>query len=219
MKRTRRLLLPLLFALGLYGEDQTVAKIFTIQYGDVNQIGVVLEVYPVKLKLSPAIRSIAVAGTPEAMKLVGEAIQKLDVSPVRRSIELVAYLISATRAGEQSVLPAELEPVAKQLRTLGYQGCALLDAIPVRTLEQSSGSALGKFGPANARTLYYIQFRSVVITQDRPAAFRIGQLSLKVGDSEIVTSLDLREGQKVVVGKTREGDQSVFLVLTARVVE
>jgi hypothetical protein len=115
----------------------------------------------------------------------------------------------------------------------------------VRSREGRGGEASGLMNPAQASTapalkpLYQFKFnQSTVSTDDKGRSIHLDHVrfggriptatSTKDGESQyqyldtgINTDVDLREGQKVVVGKASIGtvNTSLFLVLTAKVVD
>ncbi len=135
--------------------------------------------------------------------------------------------------------PAELDGVIKQLKgVFPYQGFRLLDTLLVRCRNGRDGEVNG-IAPSIPedvnKTLYQLRFRSVTLFPDstgkrvRIDGLHLGaKMPIKSGpnsfnyiDTGINTDLDLREGQKVVVGKATvdNSNNALFLVLTARVVD
>jgi hypothetical protein len=107
----------------------------------------------------------------------------------------------------------------------------------VRCRSGREGEANG-MAPSNpedvGKTLYQLRFRSVTLIPDsagkriRIDGLRLGaKIPVRTGsnmtyiDTGINTDLDVREGQKVVVGKATvdSSNNALFLVLTARIVD
>jgi hypothetical protein len=187
---------------------------------------------------------------PEFLKLAEEIVKRYDVArqsqpaAQEHDIEVVAYILVASPKGTAGdALPAELEGVAKQLRSLfGYRDLKLVDSALIRTREdhagEVSGSALGlvegasKAGPSdykmgfkgaevragekgNVIELSNFHFYARLVFEASPGP---GSFSSTVS---FETDLSIADSQKVVVGKSKigSGDQALILVLTARVVE
>jgi hypothetical protein len=220
-------------------------KIVTIKYADVNQLASILR--PLGFADGNRdMRVITIGGSPEAIVAMEEAIKRLDVPPPAvENIELTAYLLVASDQASTKNTPAELEGVIKQLKgVFPYQGYRLMDTLLVRCRNGRAGDANG-VAPSNPedvyKTYYKLGFKSVNLIPD-PTGKRIRidglylgvKIPIKSGgssgvggtnfmsvDTAINTDLDLREGQRVVVGKATvdSSNNALFLVLTARVVD
>jgi hypothetical protein len=224
-------------ASGLSGKP--VQRIFEVKFADVDRLAEMLRLFGPVLS-NRELRVITVSGSPELVAAVEDAIKRFDVPPpATKNIELTAYLLVASDHTTSNTLP-ELDPVVKQLKGIfGYQGFRLLDTLLVRCRDGREGEAVGVAPPQDSReihkTLYSLRFKAARISSDssgrsiRIDGLRLGPkvpVTTKDGgltylDTGINTDLDVREGQKVVVGKaTIEGSSSaLFLVLTAKVVD
>ena len=156
------------------------------------------------------------------------------------NIDVTIYLMSALGTPSPGAVPPELEAVVKQLKsTFSYKSYQLIDTEVMRVRAGQGGEVSGVVngGPAldGARTISQVKFRSAsVSTDEKGRTIRID--ALKVGlripvstgekqynyiDTGINTDVDVREGQKVVVGKSNMdgSDRASIVVLTAKVVE
>lgn len=138
-------------------------------------------------------------------------------------------------------LPSELQPVVKQLKSVfpNYQGFRLLETLVMRTREGSDAEVNG-VAPSGKEglppSIYNFKFRSARITSDEKGRvvwlerMRLGvRVPIQTGvnmqfnyqDTGISADVDVREGQKVVVGKANlQGpDKALFLVLAAKVTD
>jgi hypothetical protein len=178
-------------------------------------------------------RTITVRDFPENLAAIDEALHRLDVPrPARPDIELrIRVLIAAPTGASQ--YPGELEPVVKQLHaTLAYKSYYQIASITHRV--KSGSGAKGKgvttvsppvAGEAGAMNYSYA-FDDVNLTPPGtgPAGVQIKRLSYWIGgkplgDAEINTGLNLREGEKVVVGTASLRDRAMILVLFAHIVK
>jgi hypothetical protein len=148
--------------------------------------------------------------------------------------------MSALSAPSPTAIPQELEPVVKQLKSMfSYKGYQLIDTEVIRVRAGQGGDAsavVDNKGPTGAKTISEMKFRSATPSVDEKGrAMRID--GLKVGlkipipknakgeytyiDTGISTDVDIREGQKVVVGKVNMdgADRASIVVLSAKVVE
>jgi len=194
---------------------------------------------------SRELKTLTVSGNPAVLDAVESMIRELDVAPPKaEAIEITAYLLAAslTGSGDQK-LPGALAPVMKQLyATFQYRSYQLLDTVLIRNLVGVPGSTTGvvampEFAGQNGN--YTLRYASADVSHDsKGTVFRIKDLALmletpklsKAADgatmttmqhSGFSTSIDAREGQMVVVGKTsyESGDKALIAVLTAKVPE
>jgi hypothetical protein len=191
------------------------------------------------------LKSLTISGSPAVLDAVESMIRELDVPPPKaETIEITAYLLAASAAGSgEQKLPAALTPVMKQLyATFQYRSYQLLDTVLIRNLAGHSGSTNGVVTlpePAGQTGNYAFRYASTEVKRDsKGAIIGIRDLMLmlegprvtKAADGSSVstqqtvgfsTSIDAREGQMVVVGKTsyETGDKALIAVLTARVID
>jgi hypothetical protein len=233
---------PKAFRIPIPDEQGLIQKIFEIKHADVAQLANVLG-YFAPIQANRELRVIVVKGSPEVVATIENAIKRFDVPPApAKNIDLTAYLLVSSAQATPGSIPAELDGVIKQLKgVFKYQGFRLLDTLVVRSRNGWQGELNG-VAPRNADdevnvppTLYQFRFESARITSDnsdqmiRIDGLRLGaRVPIKQGndnwnyiDTGINTNIDVREGQKVVVGKATIGgsDSALFLVLTAKVVD
>jgi hypothetical protein len=195
----------------------------------------------------PDLHAISIGTSdPSFLKLAEEIVKRYDVPRATpdathtHGVEIVAHILLAGPKGSSGdALPADLEPVAKQLRSVfGYTDIRLLDSALILGREASRSDVIGSL-------------RGFMEDQKRPAEYRITIHKIWVEPSgkgnsvtlegfgfsakvpyeilgqyqstniDFSTDLSIPEGQKVVVGKAHAGttDGALILVLSARVVE
>lgn len=220
-------------------------KIFQIKGANVlNLQGILQGIFRAEIRADPTLKIMIVRAPKETLHVIEEVINKFDVPPpVVKNIELTAYLLAvAEKADGAGNLPADLQPVVKQLRgVFPYPAFRLLDTLVLRTREggeaEVSGMAASGVGTP---TVYRLNFRSARITSDEKGRIvwlerlrlnaRVpiaGQVhpgipqQFSYTDMLIAADVDIREGQKVVVGKANiEGpDKALFLVVTAKIAD
>ena len=227
-----------------------ITSVVPVKRQDMSSFLQLVEPLGVKVDLSGAFQSLIVTGPPEAVKAAEALITKYDVPPPpppppqrTRNIELTTYLVATLpQAEQQEAVPDEIAGVVKQLKSVfAYKSYRVLDTLFVRSrvgqaVEVSSiGSPPGPAGlPTNITAHYTLRLNSLRLSQDEKgstvrldgmrfsARIPIGQgTSFQYIDSGFNTDLDVREGQKVVVGKTGIGSSSeaLILVVTAKVVD
>ncbi len=243
------MLVVMFTAAGAWPQERPVRvqKILQVKYADPQRLANLLSVFGLKLQVDSAMKVIAVDGVSETVNAFEEALKRLDVpSPAEKNIELLFHVLMASAKPVAEKLPADLEEVARRLRAVfAYQGFSLLDTIIMRVRDgqgsNSSGATSGRLNRDGGDQIprYQLGIRKAELASaDKAAMIRIDdlrfglQLPVSFKDDKGVThtnyreagmqtAIDIREGQKVVVGKaTTDGsDQAVILVATARVVD
>jgi hypothetical protein len=180
---------------------------------------------------SAEFKTITVRDFPENLAAIEDALRRLDVPrPQRPDVELrIRVLIAAPTGASQ--YPGELEPVVRQLHaTLAYKSYYQIASITHRVKAGSGakGKGITVINPpvsTEATTMNYSYgFEDVSLAPGPgPAVVQIRKLSYwtggkVLGEAEINTGLNLREGEKVVVGTASLKDRAMILVLFARVV-
>jgi hypothetical protein len=187
----------------------------------------------------------------DTMKAIEEAIKHYDVPRAggssARNIELTVHLMLAgneVKAGD--AVPVELDPVIKQLKAVfGYRDFQILDTNFLRNREGLRGDASGVLSidvpnleGAIPVARYDFDYANATVTAgDKGNLIRIDgfRLNAKIPyasgkppttsfqfmDVGIRTNLDVREGQKVVVGKSKVDNlgRALIVVLTAKAVD
>ena len=226
-----------------------VQRVFVIKHADVSQLVRVLGIFPAQITFSthPEMTVLGVSASPAVVAAIEETIKRLDVPPPPvKSVELTGYILDAVaQPGAQTSVPAELESVVTQLkRTFSYTAYRLSDTLIARVRDGAGVQveALGSGGPnPPARRTHALRAsRAAITARDGASVVSLKKLRFLVQipvptgppgseakayqykDVGVETEdLDLREGQKVVVGKTGVGDggDALILVLTAKVVD
>ena len=221
-------------------ENNRTKKIIPVKYADVDQLANVLRGLGFYVQGNRELRVISISGSSADIIAMEDAIKRLDViPPLAENIELTAYLLVASEQPGAKNTPGELDGVIKQLKgVFSYQGYRLMDTLMVRCRNGREGEVNG-VAPSNSddfnKPLYQLRFRSVTLIPDSTGKkiridglrlgakmpFRQGANQFTYIDTGINTDIDVREGQKVVVGKATvdSSNNALFLVLTARVVE
>lgn len=215
------------------------SKVFTITNRDVNQLGAVLRPLLSGFKGAMLVpngefKTLTVRDFPENIATIEEAIKRLDTPNASRpNIELHMFLLVASNtSGATEQLPAELKDVITQLAgTLTYKNYELAASVVQRLTETPRGlhgSGTAEIStPASPPTMnavpYDYSINSVSIVQN-PAGgstIQIGEFSFgtrsNTVNASVQTALNLRDGEKVVVGTATIRDRALIVVLTAKV--
>jgi len=213
-------------------EPPNQQRVFMLKYADARNVSNVLSVFGYGIKADRDMHVVAVSAPAEAMSAIEDAVKRLDVpAAAPKDIDLIVYLVVAEEQPPQhpsamEALPAELQPVADELKKIfSYKSFRLLDSILLRTQPGNRAVANGVIGTTN-RTPYSFEVQPSAVTEDpKGRLIRLDNLNLNMrlsGDHQagIRTEITVREGQRVVVGKSNMGtDQSLILVVTAKVAE
>ena len=180
---------------------------------------------------------IVVRDFPENIAVIEEAIKRLDVpQPTNPDVEIhVHFLLASNVDGGSNQIPSEITDAVNQLRsTLTYKNYFLASSIVQRT--KASGRTINSGGNAEVGSplfkevtdLHYsVSADGVTITGSSNASIielRSFQFELNTnpnagGRALIRSDLNLREGEKVVVGTASLKDKAIVLVVTAKVVK
>jgi len=179
---------------------------------------------------------IALRGPRDAVAVAEEAIQRMDVTQKPQAdIDLRGWIVmnapGDSQIREAAPLPEELAGVAKQLKAaFGYGHLQLLTSFMLRTRAEDGGNAGGQIPLVTTAPpiVYRFDFRRIDVEGDTPEArkLHINNLQLRYdvpnGPSlNLSTTVDLTDGQKVVIGKTSLSSGAeipLILVLSAHVV-
>lgn len=181
---------------------------------------------------------ITLFGLEDAVTTAEDTIRRYDVSPGSRpeagpnNADFTAYLIVARLEGESVPVPDVLESVVAQLRgVLPFKSYELAETVTVRVADTGLVEAVGILPPLSSAlsgsTRYELALQNVRLPRggpDRPPAGWVSldpflQLEMtRTEDGEgvsstIKTRIEIREGQKVVVGKVAIDGAGTSLIL------
>jgi hypothetical protein len=215
------------------------SKVFTITNRDVNQLSSVLKPLLSGFKGAMIVpngefKTLTVRDFPENIATIEEAIKRLDTpNAARPNIELHMFLLVASNAGGTTdQLPAELKDVIAQLHgTLTYKNYELAASVVQRLTETPRGlrgNGIAQIssvqpGAPNMGVPYEYMISSVSLAQNSAGAatIQIGEFLFATASEKerasVQTALNLRDGEKVVVGTATIRDRALIVVLTAKV--
>ena len=245
----RFMIVSLLMALPLAAQEPKkseenkplVQKLFILKYADPGQIRPLLSVFGANVTPNSDLHALAVVSSAEIMPAIEDAIKRLDVpAAAPQNIELTAYFLIG---GDGDTVPGgpvpkELDSVVTQLKnSFAFKNYHLMDALTLRTrsgqsADTSSSPGAVTAGLPSATTQFRIQSASLsadsaTVRIDKmragvrmPTSNTVGpNVQYSFVDLGLNADVDVKEGQKVVVGRLSVNkDQALFLVLTARVV-
>jgi len=222
-------------------EKSFKSKVFEVKFrepaGLVNVLGKLTSGFKgAAISSSSEFRTITVRDFPENLATIEEAIKRLDTPAAQRpNIELHMHaLIASNTGGAGTAVPAELKPVLDELRgTLNYKNYELAASVVQRLTETprsltGSGAAELPSGNPSAPNMsmpyeYYIG--AVTLNQDSGGAYsvQIGEFSFSAQPgndrAKVQTALNMRDGEKVVVGTATIRSRALVIVLTAKLIK
>ena len=221
--------------------EEPIHKLIELKYANVHLIRPLLEGYSAHINVGASDRVFTVVGAKEVVAEIEEMIKKLDVP--EHDIELTVYmLLAGTQADGAAPLAPDLDPVIKQLKgVFSYRAYRLLDSFVLRVREGHTADSNGFLSPlagnmpGGAKTTYGFSLHTLgtsVLDKNRVVALYGFNFKLRVpyasggsvnySESTIHTDLSVKEGQKVVVGKSSlvdGSDGALILVVSAKIVD
>lgn len=181
-------------------------------------------------------RTLTVRDFPENIAAIEEALKRFDTpQAVSSDVEFrINVLVASNAPGVSSQYPQDIADVVKQLQpAFDYKSYTNIATMTQRVREgvfSASGSGradlpaafFGSGQPQTASLEYSIQNMLINPEAGGNTSFQIRQFHLRlsgnsaVGSTNILTGLTVRNGEKVVVGTTTLGNDSLVIVLTAR---
>jgi hypothetical protein len=228
----------LLLALATLARAENISKLVTLHHissDDVRSMGLA----GVTVTAAPN-NSAVLVGMDTAVSAAEAIIKQVDVAPKFQDVDLIAYMIIASpKEAAAKALPAELEPVSKQLHSIfPYRSYTLLESAFLRVSNGGTANTDGILPNRGEETMpstYQISARNLRVTSEgTDASVHIQDFSLNltvwskttVGEKAeahahqigLRTNVDVKVGQKVVIGKSNinGSEEALIVVLAAR---
>jgi hypothetical protein len=193
-------------------------------------------------------QTISVRDFPENIAAIEEAIKRLDTPQSAReesSVELsIQVLLTRTDAPSNLVptpLPPILDDVIKQMQnTFAFKDYQLVATIVQRAKTQSryqgrnavsgKGDALwletykrenGFLDSIQGKANYEYRVTGIELSSNPSggAKIQLNNFSFQFGNATVQTDLEVRDGEKLVVGTASWGNKAMILVLTAKIIK
>jgi hypothetical protein len=190
------------------------------------------------IQYSSEFRTLTVRDFPENIAAIEEALKRLDTPQAARSdIELRMHILIASNAeGVANQMPADLSDVVKQLQaTFNYRNYTNVATVVQRAadgaynvrlsgLAEIPGQLIDRQQPLLAMYSYHVPVVNLSSESSSGYSVNLRDTSFEwsappVGNARISTSINVRSGEKVVVGTATLGNKGLILVLSARVVK
>jgi hypothetical protein len=218
--------------------NKTERKLIQLKYVDANRARGLAGTFAgrdLQVDADDRLHWIAVRGPADMVAAFEEAVKKLDVAPL--GFELTVYLVAATPQAADH-LPDALASTAKQLHgVFAYKGYDLLDSFVLRGRDGQGTNGPGASAEGTIKTsTYSFRYNRAAVLDGTPKIVSLQNLNLQIRTPDgrfdehgnaryksagVNTDIDIRDGQKVVVGKSdvNNGESPLILVVTAKVVE
>ena len=222
-------------------ERQFKSKIFDVKYREPSSIANVLRQLGSGFKgagisANNEFKTLTVRDFPENLATIEEAIKRLDTPAAPPSsvqmhmhVLLASNRVGPTPAGE---IPVELKDVITELRgTLTYRNYELITSVLQRLTETNrglNGSGLTQIpgtqsGVVTARYEFAVSQISFAPSASGAQAIHIQDFTFTlVGEGiqgRVQTALNMRDGEKVVVGTATLTDRALIVVLIPKIVK
>jgi hypothetical protein len=221
-------------------------EVYTLQHLEAEKLTDLLQLLDAEVAIEPDLNAIIVTTDARTMETVHDVIQSMDKPNLipaegQKNVELIYYILQAfpsavTPAGAVKTLPTVLEPVLRELKTaFNLESFILEDGLFLRTREGEGGQIYGTLnlapeGQMSVETKF--GFEEIRVQDgENGATVSLSDLNvqLHVESSELIrnwhvqieSSIDVREGQMAVVGKSNTGPngRAIFVVLSAKVID
>jgi len=182
---------------------------------------------------------LAVAGVAGAQQQGQTQGSPLRLTPRQQAnVELTVYLVIGSpqpqqNGGKNDDVPADLTSTLQQLHgVFAFKSYKMMDVITLRARAGRGGSEVA--GDLPDFSHYDFRFNYATVTPETPRTVRIDGLRLEItrraraarGENGpdvvalVSTDIDIKEGQKTVVGKSAvNGTDALFLVIVPKVTE
>jgi hypothetical protein len=215
--------------------DEWAQRLVHLKYADPIAVSGLLRNFGIASVPDQKLMVIAISGKRSAVETAEAAIKQLDVpGAAQKDIEMTVFFVvgwDTPPAPADGPIPAELQSTVAALKTtFPYKNYSLLDALSLRTRAGASAETSGQLG-ATRVTNFQVRSANVeaeggIIRIDRLHAVvrtlrSIGNKQEYVDTGITTEVLDVKEGQKLVIGRSSlEGPgKALFLVLIARVAQ
>jgi hypothetical protein len=206
-------------------------RVFTVKPGNLDRVwGAVRMIAGQNYVTSdPETGTLVVRTNQDLMPAIEQVVKQLDTTAVSsKNVELTFYILEGSRdpMPNSGALPAELQSTVNQLKTVfAFQSFRLLDTAVIRGRDGRDLTVAGQL-PIVGTGQYQLRLRPSLPVDAKPPVIRIDRLhyyNAGAGSSSVSfeAEVDIREGQKVVIGKAGIGtnQNALILVATGKIVE
>ena len=239
----KRLVLAAMLAIPLLAQPQLErnTKLVQLKYVDPVAVNALIDRFGVSSTVNNQLKVMTLSGTPAQIAAAEAALKQLDVPP--KTIELIVHFVVGSDQPNLTgtAIPADIRDVINQLKgTFTFKDYRMLDTLTLRTRSGSPAETTGILGSGPNPRLSMFSIRNASVTDDgtvridrmhaglrlpmgtRTTETKSGQRTgVEYMNTGIDQDVDVKEGQKIVVGRSSlEGpEKALFLILTAKVTQ
>jgi len=213
-------------------------KVFILKYADPENLRILLSVFGGGIIPNFEMHALAITAPPVTMQAIEDAIARLDVpAAAPKNFDFTVDLVVGSNADNQpsGSVPKDLDSVVAQLKnTFPFRNYRLLDILTLRT---RAGKPARTESAGGVEHVQSAAVPPVAVPETVTSDFRIASASLGADGTtahldgvrctvgfrrplSLQSDLDIKEGQKVVIGRMGMNEQqALFVVLTVKVVQ
>ncbi len=230
-------------AAGQEPEVDRAEAIVELEHADPGDVADVINVFAVQAQPHRDLGLVTIRGSQKAVEAAKAAALQLDRPPKpTQNISVTVYVLGASKVRSlEGSVPDGLKDVAEQLRQVfGFEGVELIDTLALRVLDHGAGQLTGTLHGSgdHGSTPYQFGVNEIsVVPGERPSVRFDGVLFEAHTPSEgpappegarvqrditrLITDLEVRTGQKAVVGKAASAaaSEGLILVVEAEILE
>ena len=208
-------------------------RVFEIQHAGQTELRPLMRMFDVRWTFDERLKTLLVRAPRDIMPAIAQVVERFDVAAPRTpSVELTMHILLATKEERQEQLPPMLDAVAEQLRgVFAYRSFRLLETAIVRGVDGEDVSVQGVLplqteGVSHPSylmrgTLYVISGSNDtrVVRFDNFMFNSSIRVTGDYHDIQIMTSIEIAEGQQAVVGKASIADNALILVMSTKLID
>jgi hypothetical protein len=224
--------------------DAVIIPVKTLTDDSFNRMVRLLGVFQARMQADDKLRTIVVYAPHDVVEKIRKVVAELDQpgseAAIGRNIEMtLTFLRVSTKAPAQAAaLPADMEPVAKQLRAATqYKDIEFWDTVPLHLQEGKDTSEFLRLPTITGTSIpgqsSFVQMQihpEGTTRKDQGRYVRFSRLQFGFNfqnpqtghaDVSLNTSGDFMEGQKTVLGKVSgsDDDTAIFVVISLKVLD
>jgi hypothetical protein len=175
--------------------------------------------------------TLVVRGPATAVKLVEDMVKQLDVpiaaAPPAANVEVTVHVLYASaKEDAKGIVPADLQPTVQQLKGIfSYSSYRVMDVLFMRGRDNQAMDETANVSGSSS-TIYQLRYTPIIALGPKPQSVRLKGLSFSmrgtgINNVGLTTDVDVREGQRVVVGKANLSgtEDAIILVVSAKVIQ
>jgi hypothetical protein len=213
--------------------EEWETRVFEIEHAGRDEVNRILDMFEARWTFDERLKTLLVRSPGNIMPAIAQVVERFDVAAPRTpSVELTMHVLLASGEEREDLLPSPLSDVVDQLRgVFPYRSFRLLETAVARGVDREQLSIQGvlPLQIEGVRHPAYMMRGTLYVTPGtddaRVVRFEnfIFQSSVRIGgeqhDIQIMTTIEIAEGQQAVVGKASVADNALILVMSTRLID